>query len=138
MSYSPPVSDIMSKSIVALKRSDDLERADMLFNKYRIKHIPVVSSDVVVGMLSYADLLKISTAETGNDHKAIHVSVKNNFSIEQVMSKDIVTISSNTTIRKAASILAKREFHALPVVDEGILVGIVTTRDLLNFFSSQY
>ncbi len=138
MNYSPPVSDIMSKSIVALKRSDDLERADMLFNKYRIKHIPVVSSDVVIGMLSFADLLKISTAETGKDDKAIHVTVKNSFSIEQVMSRNIVTIPSHATIRKAASILAKHEFHALPIVDEGILVGIVTTRDLLNYFSSQY
>ncbi|MFV0564927.1 MAG: HPP family protein [Flavobacteriaceae bacterium] len=138
MKYSPPVSDIMSKSIVALKRSDDLERADMLFNKYRIKHIPVVSSDVVIGMLSFADLLKISTAETGEDGNSIHVTVKNNFTIEQVMSRDIIAIPSSTTIRKASEILSKREFHALPVVDEGILVGIVTTRDLLNYFSTQY
>ncbi|WP_445734822.1 CBS domain-containing protein [Mariniflexile sp.] len=132
-----PVSEIMSKKIIALKRGDNLERAEMLFNKHRIKHIPVVSSDVVIGMLSYSDLLKISFAETTKDKHNIHAVVSNNFTIEQVMSKNIVTINSNTSIKQAATILAKREFHALPVADEGVLVGIVTSRDLLNYFVKQ-
>jgi acetoin utilization protein AcuB len=128
----------MSKSVVALKRGDNLERAEMLFNKHRIKHIPVVSSDVIIGMLSYSDLLKISFAETTKDEHDVNTVVYNSFTIEQVMSKHIVTINSDTTIKEAATILAEREFHALPVVDNGILVGIVTTTDLLNYYIKQY
>jgi acetoin utilization protein AcuB len=124
----------MSKSVVALKRGDNLERAEMLFNKHRIKHIPVVSSDVIIGMLSYSDLLKISFAETTKDEHDVNTVVYNSFTIEQVMSKHIVTINSDTTIKEAATILAEREFHALPVVDNGVLVGIVTTTDLLNYY----
>ncbi|MFG6686288.1 HPP family protein [Mariniflexile sp. HNIBRBA6329] len=137
MKQSVPVSEIMSKKVVALKRSDNLERAEMLFNKYRIKHIPVVSSDVVIGMLSFSDLLKISFAETTQDEHNVDAVVYNNFTIEQVMSKNIVAINSNTTIKEAATILAEREFHALPVVDEGVLVGIVTTTDLLYYYIKQ-
>jgi acetoin utilization protein AcuB len=128
----------MSKSVVALKRGDNLERAEMLFNKHRIKHIPVVSSDVIIGMLSYSDLLKISFAETTKDEHDVNTVVYNSFTIEQVMSKHIVTINSDTTIKEAATILAEREFHALPVVDNGVLVGIVTTTDLLNHYIKQY
>ncbi|MFI0428254.1 HPP family protein [Mariniflexile sp. HMF6888] len=138
MNRRAPVSEIMSKSVVALKRGDNLERAEMLFNKHRIKHIPVVSSDVIIGMLSYSDLLKISFAETTKDEHDVNTVVYNSFTIEQVMSKRIVTINSNTTIKEAATILAEREFHALPIVDNGILVGMVTTTDLLNYYIKQY
>lgn len=132
-----PVSEIMSKNIIALTRSDDLTRAEMLFKKHKIRHIPVVKGESIIGMLSYADLLKISYADTTNDEHDIEVVVYNSFSIEQVMTKDVLCIDSNTTIQEATEILAKREFHALPVVDESILVGIVTSTDLLNYFLKQ-
>ena len=54
------------------------------------------------------------------------------------MIKEVVTINSETTIKEATQILADREFHALPIVDDGILLGIVTTTDLLNYYLKQY
>ncbi|MEM9681592.1 MAG: CBS domain-containing protein, partial [Bacteroidota bacterium] len=57
-----PISAIMSTDIIALNRSDDLERAEMLFKRHKIRHIPVVSGEVIIGMLSYSDLLRISFA----------------------------------------------------------------------------
>jgi CBS domain-containing membrane protein len=133
-----PVSDIMTKNIIGLTRSDNLQRAEELFNRYKIKHIPVVSGETVIGMLSYSDLLKISFADVSEDEHNVDSVVYNMFTIEQVMVKDVFTISSDTSIKEAAEILAKKAFHALPVVDEGILVGIVTTTDLLNYFIKQF
>ncbi|MDP5158320.1 MAG: CBS domain-containing protein [Flaviramulus sp.] len=132
------VEEIMSKNIIALRRNDDLERAEMLFNKYKIKHIPVVSSDVVIGMLSYSDLLKICYAETTADEHDVDVVVYNTFTIEQVMSKNVITINKETTVKEATQILAKGDFHALPVVDCGVLMGIITTTDLLNYYLKEY
>lgn len=60
------------------------------------------------------------------------------FTIEQVMSKNLVTVSSTTTIKEVAEILSEKEFHALPVVDDSVLVGIVTTTDLINFLLKQF
>ncbi len=60
------------------------------------------------------------------------------FTIEQVMAKNLVRVSSNTTIKEVAEILAKREFHALPVIDDGKLSGIVTTTDLINYLLEQF
>lgn len=138
MKQQVPISEIMIKNVVALKRGDNLERAEMLFLKHKIKHIPVVSSDVVIGMLSYTDLIKTSLAETSSDEHDVSTVIRNRFTIEQAMAKNIVTITSDTFIKEAAEILAEREFHALPVVDDGVLTGIVTTRDLLNYFVKQY
>ena len=134
-----PVSEIMTKNIVALTRSDDLERAEVLFKRYNIKHIPVVSREMIIGMLSYTDLMRISYAETSSEEEnTIESVVYNMFTIEQVMVKDVVTVSSKATIKEVTEILATREFHALPVVDNDTLVGIVTTTDLLNHYLQQF
>lgn len=138
MKQRTPVSAIMTKNIIALTRSDDLERAEKIFNQYRIKHIPVVRRDMVIGMLSYSDLLKISLANTTEDENNVDSVVYNTFSIEQVMTKDVETITSDTTVKDAAIILANRGFHALPVLEDGVLAGIVTTTDLLNYFIKQF
>lgn len=133
-----PVSEIMSKNIIALRRSDNLERAEILFKRHHIRHIPVVSSESIIGMLSYTDLLRISFADATDDEDGVDTVVYNMFTIEQVMTKNLVSVSSDTTIREVAEILAKNEFHALPIVDDSLLVGIVTTTDLINYLLKQY
>lgn len=134
-----PVSTIMSTDIIALNRTDDLEYAELLFKQNNIRHIPVVSGDVIIGMLSYTDLLRISFADAVDDTET-HVDslVYNMFTIDQVMVKNVTTIHSKLSIKEVAEILASKEFHALPVVDDGILVGIVTTTDLINYLIAQY
>ena len=93
-----------------------------------------MEKDVILGMLSYTDLLRISFVDAIDDSETeVESMVYNLFTIEQVMAKNVVTVSSDTTIKEVAQILAKKEFHALPVVDDGALVGIVTTTDLLKF-----
>ncbi|MFD1615449.1 CBS domain-containing protein [Gelatiniphilus marinus] len=133
-----PVSEIMSKNVIALMRSDDLYRAEKLFKKHNIRHIPVVSEESIIGMLSYSDLLRISFADATNDERDVDSVVYNMFTIEQVMTKSLVSVSSKTTIKEVAEILAKKEFHALPVVDDSVLVGIVTTTDLIKYLLKQF
>ncbi|MCF7567643.1 CBS domain-containing protein [Sabulilitoribacter arenilitoris] len=133
-----PVSEIMSKEVIALTRADDLDRAEMLFKRHNIRHIPVVAEETIIGMLSYSDLLRISFADATNDERNVDFVVYNMFTIEQVMTKNLISVSSNTTIKEAAEILAENEFHALPVVDDSILVGIVTTTDLIKYLLKQF
>ncbi len=138
MKYIAPISTIMSTDIIAINRDDDLETAEMLFKRHKIRHIPVVKEEVVVGILSYSDLLRISFADAVDESEShVDTLVYNIFTIDQVMVKNVVTVPSSATIKEVAEILAKKEFHALPVVDEGILVGIVTTTDLINYLLTQ-
>ena len=111
-----PVSTIMTAEVITLNHTDSLDTAERLFKTKNIRHIPVVSGDAIIGMLSYTDLLRISFADAADeDDENVETIVYNMFTIEQVMTKDIVTITSETTIKEAAEILAKGEFHALPV-----------------------
>jgi CBS domain-containing protein len=124
----------MSTDIIALHRDDDLETAEMLFKRHKIRHIPVVDKEVIIGMLSYTDLLRISFADAVDPYDTdVDTLVYNMFTIEQVMAKNIISVPSTASIKQVAELLAQREFHALPVVDNGNLVGIVTTTDLINY-----
>ncbi|GAA3623536.1 CBS domain-containing protein [Flavivirga jejuensis] len=128
----------MSKNIIALNKSESLERAELLFKRHNIRHIPVVSKESIIGMLSYTDLLRISFADATDDDDSVDTIVYNMFTIEQVMTKNLISVSSDTSIKEVAEILSKKGFHALPVVDGSILVGIVTTTDLINYLLKQY
>ncbi|HRB70678.1 CBS domain-containing protein [Flavobacterium sp. WV_118_3] len=139
MKHRVPVSSIMTKNVVKLNLTDDLTKAEMLFKKNNIRHIPVVNGNNIIGMLSYTDLLRISFADAvDDDEEIIDTTVYNMFTIEQVMAKRLVTIAPETTIKEAAEILATKEFHALPVVEGDLLVGIVTTTDLIKYLIQQY
>ncbi|WP_250433081.1 CBS domain-containing protein [Hanstruepera flava] len=134
-----PISEIMTKNVITLNYTDELETAERLFKKHHIRHIPVVSGDTIKGILSYTDLLRISFADAvDEDEDTIDTVVYNMFTIDQVMAKNMVSVTSDTTIKEVAEILSKREFHALPVVDNDRLVGIVTTTDLINYLIDQF
>ncbi|MFV9551916.1 CBS domain-containing protein [Algibacter sp. PT7-4] len=134
-----PISMIMTQNVITLNKTDNLEKAEHLFKHYKIRHIPVVSGKVIIGMLSYTDLLRLSFADiTNDDDNAADVMIYNMFSIDQVMKKSIETITSSTSIKQVAEILATKEFHALPVVTNNKLVGIVTTTDLIKYLLKQF
>jgi len=139
MKKGTPISDIMTREVITLKTTDSLEYAEHLFKSEHIRHIPVVKDNSVLGMLSYSDLLRISFADAvDEDTGTVDTVVYNMFTIEQVMAKNLVSVTSETTIKSVAELLAKREFHAIPIIDNSELVGIVTTTDLINFLLSQF
>lgn len=139
MKQRTPVSKIMTTNLVKLNSTDGLDKAELLFKENNIRHIPVVSGNKLIGILSYTDLLRISFADAvDEDENEVDTVVYNMFSITQVMAKNITSVNSHTTIKEVAEILSKRDFHALPVVDDNKLVGIVTTTDLINYLLEQY
>jgi len=129
----------MTSNVITLNYNDNLTTAEKLFKSNHIRHIPVVSDNRVVGMLSYTDLLRISFADAvDEDEHTVDSVVYNMFTIDQVMAKNLVHVNSKILIKDAAEILSNNEFHAMPVIDDGVLVGIVTTTDLINYLIEQF
>lgn len=134
-----PISEIMTRDVITLNTTDSLETAERLFKQNNIRHIPVVSEKTIKGMLSFTDLLRISFADAVDESEEyVDTIVYNMFTIEQVMAKNLVSVSPTTTIKEVAEILSKKEFHAIPVVDNDKLVGIITTTDLINYLLTQF
>ena len=84
-------------------------------------------------MLSYSDLLKAAYAIENDDDKNIKFSVFDRFTIKQVLAKYLYFVPLNSTVKEVGTLLADKEFHALPVLDNGEPFGIVASPDLIRF-----
>jgi CBS domain-containing membrane protein len=127
------ISEIMTRNLITLNINDQLGDAKKIFEEKLIRQIPMVSEKAIIGMLSYVDFLKVSFPDVTLDEKNIETYVYDMFSIEQVMTKNLFMVPPNSTIKEVGMLLAEKAFHALPVVEDDELVGIVTTTDLIKF-----
>ena len=129
------VSQIMTKNILRLSLSDSLSTAESLMKKNHIRHLPVVENEHIVGIISLNDLLRISFADaTDGGGDDVETTVYEMFTVEQVMTQKVEYITSSHTVTDVAKLFLEHEFHALPVVDDDCLTGIVTTTDVIRFF----
>ncbi len=135
MKRNEPISKIMTREVITLSLKDSLTEAERLFKKHHIRHIPVVDQkkERILGMLSLTDLLRISFVDSYDDSADVDSAMYNMLSIGQIMANNPVKVTSTDVIKDVAILLASKEFHALPVVDDEKLVGIITTTDLLNY-----
>lgn len=137
MRRNEPVSKIMTADPITVHQGQKLGEVQALMAEHHFHHMPVVSGDTLEGMVSSTDLLRVSYT-FGQDSRNAGAVLDHTATIEEVMQPGLVTISPKTTIREAAGVFAKNWFHALPVVENGRLVGIVTTTDVLNYLLDQY
>ncbi len=133
-----PVSHIMSKDLYTLNLTDTLYKAEELLQEKKVRHIPVVSGDKLIGIISLTDILRISYGSNFTDGEKVDNAIFDMLTLDQVMHHKPKSVSSTTTIKEVAEILSKEEFHALPVVDNEKLVGIVTTTDVIKYLLDQY
>ena len=133
-----PVSTIMTQDIVKLNSNDSLSKAEQLFKQHNIRHIPVVSGTKVVGIISNTDLLKAAIADFSDDDKNVTATLYNMFTLEQVMTKNVIIVYSYTSIKEVAEIFANNDFRALPVISNDQLVGMITTTDIIKYSLTQY
>jgi acetoin utilization protein AcuB len=105
----------MQKQVRTIKPTEPASMAKELFRRYDIHHLVVVDKKDVVGLLADRDLMDV-------DSDTI---------VQRAMAHPVVTITPDETVRKAAALMTGHVIGSLPVVDDGKLVGIVTTFDLV-------
>lgn len=133
-----PLSHIMTKSVITVNQNDDLKKVVEKLKANSIRHIPVVNGKEVVGIISRTDVNRLTFGALFEGQDGADEAILEMLTISQVMTSKPKTVSSDTIIRDLAEIFVKEEFHALPVVDNGELKGIVTTTDVLKYFLEQY
>ena len=136
MKKNEPVSKIMTKELQTIHDGQPVSKLRQMFEQESIHHIPVVSGEKLIGIVSWNDFMRISFGEFGNqDAKGLDAILDHTYKIHDVMNQDPTTVPISGTIREAAQILGSHNFHALPVVDGEKLVGLVTSTDLINFLA---
>jgi CBS domain-containing protein len=134
MDTSIPVANIMTRNIVTVTPATPVERIHDLFEQHAFHHIPVLSNGRLVGIISRVDYLKIRhmLAITWGG-ETICQDLYKKMTAEDIMTPDPLQIEPADTIGLAADIFKSNRLHALPIVENGELVGIVTSHDLLSY-----
>ncbi len=135
MNVQTPVSEIMTRRLFTVEADDRVMKVKEIFDENRIHHVLVAdAADQLLGIISKEDFLKLSYHLSLNTGGAAYTEKwYNNTSAGEIMTKYPVSLSPEDTVGLAADIFMANKFHALPVVDNDQLVGIVTTHDMLLF-----
>ncbi len=110
------VQEVMSDDVRTVSPATPAPQAWALMKTDRIHHLIVVEGRRVVGVVSERDATGRGTGRT----------------VQDVMTRPVVTIEQRATVRKAANVMRGRSIGCLPVTSGNRLVGIVTTSDLLD------
>jgi len=127
------VRDIMQTKLVTISASERLSTVEDIMTLGRVRHMPVVQSGRLVGVVSERDLLRASLSvlsEHRDDERRAFLHV---VEISRVMSKPPVVIDPEATIRDAALLMADKKIGCLPVVAGDRLLGMLTETDVLRW-----
>ncbi len=114
------VHHIMSTDIFSVEEKDSIELVANMMKWKNIHHMPVIKGDrELLGILSWKDVSALF--ESGN---------ATNATVMSLMKTDLITIGQDSTVDAAKELMALHDIHALPVVKENKLVGILTSNDL--------
>jgi acetoin utilization protein AcuB len=127
------VRDYMTKHPVLVEPSMSIVEAQSIMAEARIRHVPVVETGKrMVGLITRANL-RIPPADLGSLNVWEITRFLSNLKVKDVMvkQKDVVMADPEMTIESAALTMVRNKIGCLPVLEEGIVVGIITEVDLL-------
>jgi CBS domain-containing protein len=136
MKKTTPVSDIMSRYIVSVTPNTSVLDIKSLFDANQFHHLPVVEKGKLMGIISKIDVYHVTHCDTlfrSKPDQEFNNRLLKSILAEEIMSRHLVILSPDDSVVEAAALFSKNKYHALPVVDNGKFVGIVTTYDLLEY-----
>jgi acetoin utilization protein AcuB len=132
-----PVRSWMTEKPITITPETTLPEAQRIMYAYKIRRLPVVNSDQLVGIVTLGDIreAKPSDATTLSIYEL-------NYLMDRLTAKDFmtpnpITIPPDATIAEAAALMVDHKIGGLPVVDQGKLVGIITETDFCLLLMSQ-
>ncbi len=149
------VKDFMNENVVCLSPDDTIFDAAKILSQLNIAGAPVVKNDKIVGIVSISDMIKFIDIKLGKlpkiDTPGLSTlllalvqmqKVRSDFKkelekitktkIKEVMTKNVIIISSSQTMIDVAELIEKHDVNRLPVVDNGKIVGIVARADIIK------
>ncbi len=124
-----PLSSIMTRNVITVGPEEKLSTARDIFMKHRVHHLPVVIGPKLVGIVTTYDLFKFVQKDGDYDTTLV----------KDVMTTQLATLEPEDKVGSAAELFLENLFHAVPVVKNGELQGIVTSFDVIKYeFRKEY
>ena len=126
------VSKFMTQKLITATPDMSVKQAFLLMRTSRVRHIPVVEGEELVGIISDRDLRRPRWAEQVDDWTAYY-QIDDNHLVSAVMARNPETVRASDDVLKAVKLFRERRYGALPVLNkDGELVGILSAQDLLG------
>ncbi len=123
----------MTTRLITVNPKDKLTAVKEIFDQNKIHHIPVVRFKEIVGIISKSDFLHFLRGFQRNEEdRFVNEARLRVYKAEDIMTTGIAKVTPEDRINVILDIFLENRFHAIPVIDRGDLVGIVTTFDLIR------
>lgn len=113
------IRDIMTEEVESCSLLDNVYEVALKMKELNVGAIPILDQDKIVGMITDRDIVIRGVAEKHPGSSKV----------EDIMSKQLITVTPDSTSKEAAKLMAENQIRRLPVVEEGKLVGIVSLGD---------
>jgi acetoin utilization protein AcuB len=129
---------LMKFEVHTVKPLDTVAHARALLEEHRINQLPVVVNGRLVGIVTDRDLrdapraVQIASAEAGDKDTA--PTTPEEIPVEAVMTTNVLTLEPKDSLTRAASLMRQERIGAIPIIENGVLRGIITRSDILNAF----
>jgi CBS domain-containing protein len=111
--------DIMITDLYVTSRNDVVAAAKLKMMRCNVGGLPVVDKGKLVGIITHRDVLLAGGEALG-------------LKVDDLMSKDLVVAERSTPILEITKIMADKGYQRIPVVDNGILIGLITQSSLIR------
>ncbi|MFD0836045.1 HPP family protein [Mariniflexile aquimaris] len=128
------IATIMTKNVVSVTPEQHILDVKHIYEKKNFHHhIPVVDNNKLVGIISLVDFMYHIAGAGMNDNNPIYKELN----VKNIMSEKPFSMPVTSTIKDVTIVLAKGKYHAIPILDNDRLVGIVSTADIIKYFLSE-
>lgn len=129
-----PISDIMTRRLYTVSMETTIAEANRLFEETKVHHLIVAEGKSLKGIISDRDVLRCLSPYVGTAAESERDTYTLNKKAHQIMTRKPITLSGDSSIKKAAAVILDEQVSCLPIVDENNqLEGIVTWRDIFRF-----
>ena len=133
------VRDWMTRNVIILSPETSLAEAHKLMTEKRVRRLPVVDHDRIVGIVTLGDVRGAEPSQASSLSVWEMNDLLAKLKVAEIMSHDPVVIQQNVSIGEAARIMLEKKFSGLPVVDEADhLVGIITESDIFRLIANEW
>lgn len=133
MNVLAPIKTIMTTDLLTVNPGDKLTMVKEIFDKHNIHHIPVVRFREMVGLISKTDFKFFLRGFSRNEEdRFVNYARLRAYTAEDIMTTGLAKVSPDDRINVALEVFMANRFHAIPVVENNELKGIVTTFDIVK------
>lgn len=129
------VREIMTTEVTTVQETETMFDAAIIFTRSSLRHLPVLRDTKIVGVLTERDVKRFAPGLLSGVSSEQYNHLLETTPLSKVMTRDPMTLKPDQHVADAADIFSTKRFGCLPVVEDGKLVGIVTTSDMLKLMA---